>query len=145
MVVLAIGLGLGSIPQRWRIQALLELQMPILQTYLQIHSLHWPQLPYPRSLRHSGDIRLGWDLGPLLRCLRDDAGGLGLSSEPRHQDRGSLLDLNPSRHLLQLIRVRHLSYLQVLGSRDRCSVVIRFPGMSIFMPGNSMGSHITIY
>ena len=86
-------------------------------------------------------------MGPraLLRCLRDDTEGLVLPSEPGHQARRSLLDLGPSRHLLQLIRVRRLSYLHVLGSHDRCSATIRFPGTSIFMPENSMGSHIMIY
>ena len=69
--------------------------MPILRTCLQLHSLHWPQLPYLRSLRHSGDIRPGWDPRPLFWCLRDDAGGHDPLSGPGHQARGSLRDLRP--------------------------------------------------
>ena len=69
-MVLAIDPRLDSVPHRWRIQALPGLQVPILRTYLQRHSLHWPHLPYLRSLRDSGDIRLGWDLGPLLHFLK---------------------------------------------------------------------------
>ena len=90
--------------------------MPILRTYLQIHSLHWPQMPYPRSLRHSGYIRPGWDLGPLLRCLGEDVGGLGPPSGPGHQARGSLRDLGPSRHLLLLMRVHRPGYHRPRGS-----------------------------
>ena len=60
--------------------------MPILRTWLQRHSLHWPQLSCPRSLRilspRPGDIRPRWDLGPLLRCLRDNAGGPALQAGP---------------------------------------------------------------
>ena len=121
-MVLAISPGLGSAPQRWRIQALPGLQVPILRTYLQLHSLHWPQQPYLRSLRGSGDIRLGWDLGPFLRCLRDDAGGPCPSRGPcpprgpGHQARGSLRDLGPSSHLPQLMRAHHPSYHRPRGS-----------------------------
>ena len=86
--------------------------MPILRTYLQLHSLHWPQLLYPKSLRHLsphlGNIRPGWDLGPLLQYHRDDAGGPGPPSGPGHQTRGSLRDLGPSRHLLRLMRVHRI-------------------------------------
>ena len=66
--------------------------MLILRICLQRYSLHWPQLLYPRSFRllspHPDDIRPGWDLWPLLRCLRDDVGGPRPPSGPRHQARG---------------------------------------------------------
>ena len=87
-MVLAIGQGLDSVRQRWRIQALPGLQVPILRTYLQLHSLHWPQQPYLRSLRESGFIRPGWDLRALLRYLNDDTGGPSPPSEPEHQAEG---------------------------------------------------------
>ena len=76
--------------------------MPIHRTYLQLHSLHWPQQPYLRSLRDSGDIRPGWDHGPHLWYLRGDAGGPGPPSGPGHQARGSPRDLGPSCHLPQI-------------------------------------------
>ena len=94
--------------------ALPGLRMPFLRTCHQRHSLHRPQLSYLRSLKlpnpHPGDIRPGWDLEPLLRCLKDDAGGYRPPSGPRHQARGSLRDLSPRRHLLLLMRVHRPSY-----------------------------------
>ena len=126
VVVLAIGPGLDSVRQRWRIQALPGLQVPILWTYLQLHSLHWPQQPYLRSPRDTGDIRPRWDRGPLLRYLRDDAGGPGPPSGPGHQARGSLRDLGHSRHLPQLMRAHHPSYHRPRGSGAPCSPVTRF-------------------
>ena len=99
VVVLATGPGLDSVHQRWRIQALPGQQVPILRTYLQLHSLHWPQQPYLRSLKDFGDTRLGWDLGPLLWYLRDDSRGPGPPSGPGHQARGSHQDPGLSRHL----------------------------------------------
>ena len=82
-VVLAICPGSDSALRRWRTQRLPGLPVSILRTYIQIHSLQWPQLPSLRSLRDSGDIRQGWDLGSLPRCPRDDAGGPGPLSGPR--------------------------------------------------------------
>ena len=126
-------------------QALPRLQRPIRRTYLQIHSLHWPQLPYLRSRRHSGDIRPGWDLGPLLRCLKKDVGGPGPPSGPGHQAWGSIRDLGPSRHLLMLMRVHHPSYHRPRELGDPCSPAIRFRGTWICVPGTFKGSHIMIY
>ena len=138
-----------STPERERMQAPSGLQMLILRTCLQRHNLHWPQLPYPRSLRllspHPGDIRPGWDLKPLLRCLRYEAGGPRPPSEPGHQARGSLRDLSPSRHLLLSMRVHRPSYHRPRGSGAPCSPAIRFWGTWICMPGTSMGSHTMIY
>ena len=143
--VIASGPGLGSVPQIWRMQTLIGLQMPIRRTYLQLHSQHWPQQPYPRSLMHSGDIRPGWDLGPLLRCLRDDAGGPDPPSGPGHQARGSLRDLSLSHHLLRLMRVHRLRYHRPRGSGPHCSPVIRFQGTWIFVPETSMRIHTMMY
>ena len=42
-----------------------------------------------RSLKGSGGIRRGWDLGPLPQCLREDPGGPGPPNGPGHQARGS--------------------------------------------------------
>ena len=144
-VVIATGPRLDSVPERWSMQAPPGLQMPILRTCLQLHSLHWPQLPYPRSLGHSSVITQGWDPRPLLRCLRDDAGGSGSPSRPGHQARESLRDLGPSRHLLLLMRVHRLHYRRPRGLGTPCSPATRFRGTWICMPRTSMGSHITIY
>ena len=99
--------------------------MHILRTCPRRHSLHWPQLPYLRSLGllspHPGYIRLGWDLGPLIRCLRDDAGGPRPPSGPGHQALGSLRDLGSSRHLLLMMRVHRPSYHRPRGSGALCS------------------------
>ena len=133
-VVLAIGLGSDSALQRWRTQTLSGLPVPILQTCLQLCSLHWPQQPYLRILRDSDDTRRGWDPGPLPRCLRDDAGGPGppsgpgLPSGPGHQTRGNPRDLGPSRHLPQLMRAHHPSLHQPRGSGVPCSPVTQFRG-----------------
>ena len=114
VVVIVSSLGPGSVPPRETVLAFPGLQMPILRTCLHRHSLHWTQLLYPRSLRllspHPGDIRPGWDLGPLLRCLRDDVGGPRPPSGPGHQAQGSLRDLSLSRHLLLLMMVHRLRY-----------------------------------
>ena len=101
-----------STPERERMQAPPGLQMPILRTCLQRHSLHWPQLSYPRSLRllspHPDDIRPGRDLGPLLRCLRRRrarTSGLGESSRSRPEpspppaDEGSSPQLSPASRI----------------------------------------------
>ena len=125
------------------------LQMLTLRSRPHRHHLHWPLLLYQRRLRllspHPDNIRPGWDLRPLLQYIRDHTGGLRLPSGPRHQARVSLQGLGPSRRLLQLMRVRRLSYRRLRGSGDRCSAAIRFPGTSIFVPGNSIWSHIMIY
>ena len=126
MMVLAIGTGLDSVRQRWRIQELPGLQVPILRTYLQLHSLHWPQQPYLRSLRNSGDIRQGWDHGPHLQCLRDNVGGPYPPSGPGHQALGSLRDLGLSCHLPQLRRAHRPSFYQPRGSGALCSLATRF-------------------
>ena len=97
-VVLTIGPESDSALRRWRTQTPQGLPVTIHRTYMQIHNLQWPQLPSLRSLRDSGDIRPGWDLGPLLQYLRDDAGGPGPPSRPGHQAQGSPLDLGPSSH-----------------------------------------------
>ena len=107
VVVLASGPELDLVRQSWRIHALLGLEVLILRTHLQLHSLPWPQQPYLRSLRDSGDIRPGWDSGPLLRYLRDYARRPDPLSGPRHQGRGSPRDLGLSRHLPQLMRNYH--------------------------------------
>ena len=86
------------------------------------------QLPYLRSLRDSGDIIPEWDLRPLLRYLRDDAGGLDPPSGPRHHARGSLQDLGLSRHLPQLMRAHHSSYHRPRGLGAPCSPATRFRG-----------------
>ena len=130
-------------------QALSGLQMPILRICLQMHSLHWPQLPYSRSLRHlsphSDDIKPEWDLGPLLRCLRDDVGWPVPPSGPGLQAQGSLRDLGLSRHLLLLMRVHLPSYHRPRGSGAPCSPTIHFRGTWIYVPKTFMGSHIQIY
>ena len=126
MVVLAIGPGLDSVRQSWRIQALPRLPVPIHRTYQQLHGLHWPQQPYLRSLRDSGDIRPGWDREPLLRYLRGNTEGPGPPSGLGHQDRRSPQDLDPSRHLPQLMRAHHPSFHQPRGSGAPCSPVTRF-------------------
>ena len=87
-VVTALGPGLDLALQRWRSQALQQLQVSILWAFIQIHSMQWPQLPFLRSLRDSRDIIRGWDLGPLPRCLREDAGGPDPPSGPGHQAPG---------------------------------------------------------
>ena len=94
---------------------------------------------------HTGDTRLGWDLGPLLLCIRDLVGGPRLPSGPGHLARVSLRGLGLSRRLLQLIRVRRPSYPRLRGSGARCLAAIRFQGTSIFVPGTSMESHTTTY
>ena len=86
-------------------------------TYLQLHSLHWPQQPYMRSLRDFGDTRLEWDLGPLPRYLRDDAGGPALqagldikpgeSSRSRPEPSPSPADEGSSSQLSPASRIRH--------------------------------------
>ena len=123
--------------------------MLTLLTCMQRHSLHWPQLLYPRSLRllsaHLGDIRLGWDLGPPLQYHRDDAGGPRPPSGPGHQAYGSHRDLSPSRHLLLLMRVHRLRYHRPRGLGAPCSTVIRFQGTWIYVPETSMGSHSMIF
>ena len=112
-------------------------------------SLHWPQLLYQRSLRllspHLGNIRPGWDLGPLLKYHRDYAGGPRPLSGPGYQAQGSLRELGPSRHLLQLIRVHRPSYHWPRGSGAPCSPAIRFQGKWICVLETSMGSHTIIY
>ena len=67
---------------------------------------------------HPGDIRPGWDLGPLLQCIRDHAGGPHLprgpptscSSEssrsrpelsPLPADQGSLPQLSPASRIMR--------------------------------------------
>ena len=79
-VVPASGPRLDSALQRWRSR---------------------PQLQSLRSLRGLGDIRPGWDPGPLPRCLINDAGGPGPPSGPRHQARRSPHHLGLSHHLPQ--------------------------------------------
>ena len=124
-MVIALGPGLDSVPQRWRSQALQQLRVSILRTYLQLHSLHWPQQPCLRSLRDSGDIRRGWDLGPLLQYLREDVEGPDLSSGLGHQARGSPRDLGPSRHP-QPMRAHCPNFHQHRGSGAHCSPGTRF-------------------
>ena len=149
----------SSIPLRETVLAHPGLQLLTLQHRLQRNLLHWPlpQLRYrvlplllfQRRLRllspHPGDTRPGWDLGPLLLCIRDHAGGPCLPSGPGHQARVSHRGLGPSRRLFQLIRVRRPSYPYIRGSRVRCSAAIRFQGMSIFVPETSMESHTKTY
>ena len=94
---------------------------------------------------HPGDTRPGWDLGPLLLCIRDHTGGPCLPSGPEHLARVSHRDLGPSRHLLQLIRVRRPNYPHIRGSRVRCLAAIRFQGTSIFVLGTSMESLTMTY
>ena len=76
---IATGPGSSSIPLRETVLAPPRLQRLTLRTKLKSHHLHWSRLLYRRSLRllspHPCDIRPGWDLGPLLQCIRDHAGG----------------------------------------------------------------------
>ena len=64
-----------------------------LRTRLQRNLLHWPLLLFQRRLRllspHPGDTRLGWDLEPLLLCIRDHAGEPQIPSSNGHQARVS--------------------------------------------------------
>ena len=118
--------GLDSSFQRWRSQTLQQLQVSILRTYLQLHSLHWPQQPCLRSLRDSDGIRPGWDRGPLLRYVKDNVGGPDPPNGPEHQARGSPRDLGPSRHLPQLMRAHHPSFHKPRRSGAHCSPGIKF-------------------
>ena len=127
-MVLAIGLGSNSTLRRWRTQTLPGLPVPILPTCLQLSSQQWPQQPSLRSLRDSGDIRRGWDLGPLLRCLRDNAGGSGPPSAPGHQARGSPRHRGPSHHLPQLRRAHRPIYHRPRGLGDHFSLGPGFRG-----------------
>ena len=131
--VIGIGQGLGSVLVREMLQSPSGLQMLTLQSRVQRHPLHCPLLLYQRRLRllspHPGDIRPGWDLGPLLQCIRDHAGGPRLPRGPGHQVRVSRHGLGPSRRLLQLIRVRCPSYHRPRGSGVLCSVTIPSQGM----------------
>ena len=149
VVAIITGPGSSSVPLRETVQAHPGLQMLTLWTRLQRHLLHWPLLLYQRRLRllstHRGDIRPGWDLEPLLKCIRDNAGGPRLQSGPGHRARVSHRGLGPSRRFLQLIRVLRPSYPHIQGSRVRCSAAIRFQGTSISVSGTSMESHTTTY
>ena len=96
-MVPASGPGLDLALQRWRSQ---------------------PQLPSLRSLRDSGGIKLGWDPGPLPRCLRDNGGwarpskrartsGPGVSSSSRPQPSPSTAtEESSSPHLSPASRIR---------------------------------------
>ena len=121
------------------------LQMLTLRSRPHRHPLHCPLLRHQRRFKlqrpHPGDIRPGWDLGPVLQSIRDPAKGPHLSSGPEHQARRSLRDLSPSRRLLQLIRVHRPSYHQRRGSGAPCSPAIRFQGTWICVPETSLGSH----
>ena len=147
--VIITGPGSGSVPLRETMRALLGLRMFTFRTRLHRHHLHWPLLLYQRRLRllspHQGNIRPGWDLGPLLQCIRDHVGGPHLPSGLGHQARVSLRGLGPSRRLLHLMRVRHPSNHRPRGSGALCSAAIRSQGMSICMPETSMGSHTMTY
>ena len=147
--VIATGPGSGLVHLREAMQALPGPQMLILRTFLQRHSLHWPQLLYQRSPRllspHPGNIRPRWDLEPLLQYIRDDTGGPSPPSGPGHQAQGSLQDLDSSRHLLQLIRAHRPSYHRPRGSGAPCSPAIRFQETWICVLETSMGSHTMTY
>ena len=136
--------GSDSALRSWRTQTLPRLPVPILWTYLQLSSLHWPRQPFLRSLRDSGGIRQGWDPRPLPQCLKDGVGGPGPPSGLGHQARGSPLDRDLSRHLPQLMRAHHPSFRQPRGLGVPCLPVTRFRGTYIYMPGTSMGRHITM-
>ena len=143
------GPGSSLVPLREMVLAHPGLQLLALWTRLQRHLLHWTLLLFQRRLRllspNSGDTRPGWDLGPLLLCIQDHAGGPRLPSRPGHQARVSHRGLGLSCRLLQLIRVHRPSYPHIRGSCVRCLAAIRFQGTSIFVPGTSMESHTTTY
>ena len=143
------GPGSSLVPLREMVLAYPGLQRLTLRTRLQRHLLHWPLLLFQKCLRllspYPGDTRPGWDLGPLLMCIRDHARGPCLPSGLGYQARGSHRSLGPIRRLFQLIRVRRPSYPHIRGSHVRCLVAIRFQGTSIFVPGTSMESHTTTY
>ena len=112
--VIATGPGSGTIPLRETMQALPGLQMLILRAKLKRLHLHCPLLLHQKRFRllspHPGDIKPGWDLEPLLQCIKDHVGGPRPPSGLEHQARGSLRDLGSSRRLLQLIRVHRPYY-----------------------------------
>ena len=139
----------SSVPLRETVQAHPRLQLLTLWIRFQRYLLHSPLILFQRRLRllspHPGETRPGWDLGPLPLCIRDHAGGPLLLSKPGHLARVSIRGLDPSRRLLQLIRVRHPNYPRLRGSGARCLAAIRFQGTSIFMPGTSMEGHTMTY
>ena len=121
-------IGLDLALQRWRSQELQQLQVSIHRAFIQIHSLQCPQLPSLRILRDFGDIRRGWDLGPLLQCLREDARRPDPLSGPGNQARRSPRHLSQSHHLPQLRGAHHPSFHQPRGSGVHCSLGPRFRG-----------------
>ena len=78
-----------------------------------------------------GDIRPGWDPGPLLQCHRGDLGGPGPPSGPVLPDRVSHRRPGPSHHHQQQQRRPHrLSYPQPRGLGGPYSSGILSRGMS---------------
>ena len=116
-MVTASGPGLDLALQRWRSQALQQMQVSILRAFIQIHNLQWPQLPSLRSLRDSGGIRRGWDPGPLPWCLREErrracpskrarTSGPGESSTSWPEPSPSQAEESSSPHLSPASRIR---------------------------------------
>ena len=101
-----------------------------------------PQLPSRRSLNGSGDIRPGWDPGPLPQCRRDDLGGPSPPTGPGHQTRGSPRHLGLSHRLPQHQRRAHRPiYRRPRGSGSHCLLGPRYRGTWIYAPGIFMESH----
>ena len=110
------------------------------------------QLQYPsqslrqslRSLRDFGDIRPGWDPGPLRQYHRGDPGGPGPPSGPVLQDRGSPRHPGSSHHHQLQRRPHHLSYPPPRGLGGPYSSGILSRGMSDSTRGIFMGSRTTM-
>ena len=129
----ASGLGSDSVPPSGRCRP----QSQQFQLQHQSQSLRQSL----RSFRDFGDIRHGWDPGPLRQYHRGDLGGPGPPSGPVLQDRGSPRHPGPSHHH-QLQRRRHrLSYPPPRGSGGPYSSGILSRAMSGFTREIFMGSH----
>ena len=131
----AAGLGSGSVPPSGRSRP----QSQQFQLQHQSQSLRQSL----RSLRDFGDIKHGWDPGPLRQYHRGDLGGPGPPSGPVLPDRGSPRHPSPRHHHLQLRRPHRHSYLQARGLGGPYSSGIPSRGMSDSTRESSMESRTT--
>ena len=129
----ASGLGSDSVPPsgRSRSQSQLQYQPRSLRQSL-------------RSLRDFGDIKHGWDPGPLRQYHRGDPGGPGPPSGLVLQDRGSPHHPGLSHHHQVQRRPHRHSYPQPRGLGGPYSLGILSRGMSDSTRRIFMGSRTTM-